>query len=64
MYTVREIPVRHVLADVPVWLPFDILLALPAYLMAEPVWSNYCAPCKGVHLQRVRIPPGNCRSSR
>ena len=23
-----------------------------------------CAPCEGAVLQRVRIPPGNCRSSR
>jgi len=23
-----------------------------------------CAPCKGVDLQWVQIPPGNCRSSR
>ncbi len=29
-----------------------------------PVGPKYCAPCQGVHLQRVRIPPGNCRSSR
>jgi ParB-like nuclease domain len=30
----------------------------------DPVGSNYCAPCPGVHLQWVRIPPGTCRSSR
>ena len=26
--------------------------------------DTFSAPCKGVFSQRVRIPPGNCRSSR
>ena len=30
----------------------------------QAVRSKNCAPCKGVQLQRVQIPPGYCRSSR
>ena len=36
------------------------IVALGGFCLAR----SSCAPCKGAVVQWVRIPPGNCRSSR
>lgn len=44
MFELHESPVRHELADVPVELPFDVLLALPGYVGADPAAPVFDLP--------------------